>query len=377
MSIRPFVNKLKMNIRKSVLYCWIIFLFFHVDSLKAQEKPVRIAIAGMTHGHVGWILKRKALGDVELVGLAEPNEDLAKRLINQYKLDPKLWYSDLDQMLEEVKPEAVCAFGSVYEHLMVVEKCAPLGIHVMVEKPLAVNIEHAKKMKALTDKYSIHLLTNYETSWYASNHKIHKLTSEGLIGEIRKIVIHDGHSGPIEIGVGQEFLDWLTDPKLNGGGAIIDFGCYGANLSTWLMSNQRPVSVTAVTQQIKPNMYPNVDDEATIIVEYPHSQAIIQASWNWPFNRKDIEVYGTKGQLIASDGSTLQQKLRGADEKTETLPPLPNPGNDPFAYLASVINGKTNPSGGLYSLENNMIVMEILSAAVRSAKERKTIFLEK
>ncbi len=366
-----------MIIRKYVLYCWVIFLFFHVNPLKAQDKPIRIAIAGMTHGHVGWILKRKALGDVELVGLAEPNEALAKRLINQYKLDPKLWYSNLDQLLEEVKPEAVCAFGSVFEHLMVVEKCAPLGIHVMVEKPLAVNIEHAKKMKAFADKYSIHLLINYETSWYASNHKIHKLTSEGVIGEIRKIVIHDGHSGPIEIGVGPEFLAWLTDPKLNGGGAIIDFGCYGANLSTWLMNNQRPVSVTAVTQQIKPKMYPNVDDEATIIVEYPNAQAIIQASWNWPFSRKDIEVYGVKGQLIAPDGSTLRQKIAGTAEKIENLPPLPNPGNDPFAYLASVINGKTVPSGGLYSLENNMIVMEILSAAVQSAKERKTIFLQR
>ncbi len=365
-----------MIIKKFILYCWAIILVFSTNPLKAQDKPIRIAIAGMTHGHVGWILKRKALGDVELVGLAEPNEAYAKRLISQFNLDPNLWFSDLDQMLEEVKPTAVCAFGSVFDHLMVVEKCAPLGIHVMVEKPLAVNIAHAKKMKSLAEKYNIHLLTNYETSWYASNHKIHKITSDGTIGEIRKIVIHDGHSGPKEIGVGPEFLEWLTDPVLNGGGAIIDFGCYGANLSTWIMNNQRPVSITAVTQQMKPDIYPNVDDEATIIVEYPHTQAIIQASWNWPFNRKDIEVYGVNGQLIAPNGSTLQMKLSGDEETIETLTSLPNPGNDPFAYLASVVNGETDPSGGLYSLENNMIVMEILSAAVESAKERKTIFFK-
>ena len=93
-----------------------------------------------------------------------------------------------------------------------------------------------------------------------------------------------------------EFLSWLTDPEKNGAGALFDFGCYGANLMTWLMNNQRPTSVTAVTQTIKPNIYKQVDDEATIIMEYPSAQAIIQASWNWPYSRKDMEIYGKTGQ---------------------------------------------------------------------------------
>ena len=360
---------------KARVFCILVILqFFHFEVSQAQDKPVRIAVVGMTHGHVGWILSREKKGDIELVGLVEPNEDLAKRLIDQHKLDIDLWYGDFDRMLKEVKPEAVCAFGSIYEHLMVVEKCAPLGIHVMVEKPLAVSMEHANRMKALADTHGIHLLTNYETSWYASNHKIHELTSEGNIGEIKKIVVHDGHSGPIEIGCSKEFLAWLTDPIQNGGGAVIDFGCYGANLSTWLMNNQQPVSVTAVTQQIKPHMYPEVDDEATIIVEYPSAQTIIQASWNWPFIRKDMEVYGQRGKLLAPDGRTLKRKLIGADEETFNLPTLQNSQDDPFAYFALVIHGKADSSEGLYSLKNNMIVVEILSSAIRSAKEGKTIY---
>ncbi len=77
----------------------------------------------------------------------------------------------------------------------------------------------------------------------------------GRIGDIRKIVVHDGHNGPKEINVQPEFLNWLVDPKLNGGGALFDFGCYGADLATWLMDGQRPLSVTAVTQQLKPEIY--------------------------------------------------------------------------------------------------------------------------
>ena len=354
----------------------IVVLFLYINPAFAQEKPIRVAVAGMTHGHVSWILRRQNPGDIELVGLAEPNEELAKRLISQHKLDSELWLADLETMLEKVKPEAVCAFGSIYEHLEVVEKCAPLGIHVMVEKPLAVSMDHAHKMNALAAEHNIYLLTNYETTWYPSNHKIHELTIAGAIGELRKIVVHDGHEGPIEIGCSKEFLGWLTDPVMNGGGAVIDFGCYGANLATWLMDNQRPVSVTAVTQQIKPNLYPNVDDEATIILEYPNAQAIIQASWNWPFSRKDIEVYGQTGYLLGPNGNTLVTRIDKEKEVSTHLNAFQKPNNDPFAYLASVIRGNTDAQGSLSSLQNNMIVVEILSTAIQSAKEGRTIYLK-
>jgi predicted dehydrogenase len=55
------------------------------------------------------------------------------------------------------------------------------------------------------------------------------------LGGIRKIVVRRP-SRPEEINVQPEFLEWLTDPKLDGGGALFDFGCYGADLSTWLMN---------------------------------------------------------------------------------------------------------------------------------------------
>ncbi len=106
------------------------------------------------------------------------------------------------------------------------------------------------------------------------------------------MVAMDGHQGPQEIHVQPEFFAWLTDPVKNGAGAMFDFGCYGANLMTWLMDNQRPLKVTALAQTHKPQIYPRVDDDATILVQYPRPQGVIEASWDWPFNRKDLEVYG-------------------------------------------------------------------------------------
>jgi predicted dehydrogenase len=270
------------------------------------------------------------------------------------------------------------AFGSIFDHCAVVEACAPRGVHVMVEKPLAVNPAHADRMATLARQHGIHLLTNYETTWYASNHAAYAMTrDEKRVGEIRKVVVHDGHWGPQEIGCSADFLAWLTDPVLNGGGALIDFGCYGANLMTWLMGNVAPQTVTAVTQQIKPDIYPNVDDEATVILTYPEAQCIIQASWNWPYHRKDLEIYGKTGYLHAVDRQTLRLRENvKSQEQTITLPAQLPPHDDPFAYLAAVVQGEvTVTANDLSSLENNLIVVRILDAARTSAQQGKTISL--
>ncbi len=354
----------------------LIIIALITTAVHAQsKKPFRIAVAGLTHTHVHWILDRADDGDIEIVGISEANSDLAKRFLGQHNLPMSLVYPTLSEMLSKTKPEAVAAFGSIYEHLEVVKTCAPLGIHVMVEKPLAVSMEHAKEMAALAKKHKIHLLTNYETTWYASNYEAKKLLPS--MGELRKVVVHDGHQGPKEIGCNAEFLEWLTDPKLNGGGALTDFGCYGANLLTWLMNGQKPESIFAVTQQIKPDVYPKVEDEATIIVTYPKAQGIIQASWNWPYNRKDMEVYARNGFMVADKNGLMIKPNPEVEMLKAVVPLLSSPYNDPFAYFAAVVRGeiKMQPSD-LSALENNLIVVEILDAARKSAKEGQRIYLK-
>ncbi|GAB5409301.1 MAG: Gfo/Idh/MocA family oxidoreductase [Balneolaceae bacterium] len=357
---------------------FITLVFFSTVQAQELENPLRVGVVGLTHTHVHWILGRPDLGDIEIVGIVEPNIELAQRYSVQHGYSMELVFGTLEEMIERTKPEAVTAFGTIYEHLEIVEIAAPLGIHVMVEKPLAVSLDHAKKMKALANKYDIHLLTNYETTWYPTNHEVYNMTHNGELGKLRKIVVHDGHKGPFEIGVNSEFLEWLTDPIQNGGGALTDFGCYGANLVTWLSKGERPESVFAVTQTIKPEIYPNVDDEATIILTYPDKQAIIQASWNWPIPRKDMEVYGSTGFVIAEDRTNISYQLsENSYLEKRRLEERTYPFNDPFALFAAVIRDETTlPPFSLSSLENNMIVMEILEAAKESAENGKRIYLD-
>jgi predicted dehydrogenase len=348
------------------------------SEVKAQT-PIRLAIAGLTHGHSAFILGRKDKSDFKLVGIYEPDKGLALRYAKTYNFNPKLIYNNLKNMLDSVKPEAVVAFGSIYEHMSVVEACAPRGIHVMVEKPLATNVEHAIKMAELADKYHIFLLTDYETSWYPSTAKAYQLVNDSnFVGNIKKVVIHDGHQGPKEIGVGKEFLDWLTDPVQNGGGALIDFGCYGANLMTYLKKGMAPISVTAVTRHFKPDIYPKVDDEATIIVSYRDAQCIIQASWNWPFGRKDMEIYGETGYIITVNNSLMRLRKTGMNSEHSTNVTSKDIAvyEDPFSYFGDVIKGKIKMKASEpYSLENNILVVKILSAARESAETGKTVIL--
>lgn len=365
----------------TVVFCCFLVLggvLLATTSARAQPEghepgppPVRVVVIGATHAHVHWILGQagRDRGDFVLVGLYEPDADLAGRLLRQHRLDPAIHFTDLDAMFEQTDPEAACLFGSIFDHRDHGVFAAEHGVHVMVEKPLAVNIEHARAMADAAERNGVHLLTNYETTWYPSNHAVQAMAQQGVLGELRRIVVHMGHQGPREIGCNEEFLAWLTDPVLNGGGAVTDFGCYGANLATWLMDGQRPVAVTAVTQQIKPDVYPNVDDEATILIEYPEAIAVVQASWNWTVSRKDIAVYGTADyvQTVGGDGTRLGD-LGGAADDAERHPALESPGHDPFAYLAAVVRGEIEPDG-LTGLENNLLVVEILDAARRSAAE--------
>jgi glucose-fructose oxidoreductase len=341
-----------------------------------DRKPLRVAIVGLVHGHVagflGPALKRH---DIQIVGIAEPDQELAHRYGNEFKLDSQLLYSDMEYMLTAAHPQAVLVYTDTRAHRRVVEAAARHRIPVMMEKPLAVSVEDALAMKQAAEAAHIPLLVNYETTWYPSNTAVYRLVSDGALGEIRKVVVHDGHRGPKEIGVSPEFVSWLTDPARNGAGALFDFGCYGADLLTWLMKGAIPSTVTAVTQQLKPEIYPLVDDEATIILTYPKAQAILQASWNWPFDRKDMEVYGETGQAITLRRDAVRVRRSGDnEERQESASPLTAPYNDSISYLVAVVAEQISPVG-LSALDTNIAVIRILDAARESARTGRTIRL--
>jgi glucose-fructose oxidoreductase len=340
--------------------------------------PLRVAMAGLAHGHAdGFFVRVKNRHDVQIVGVAEPDRKLFDRYAAKFALDPNLYHADLDEMVTAIHPQAVLVYTNTYDHRRAVEICAKHGVPVMMEKPLAISMQDGRAIERAARAAKITVLVNYETTWYRSNHAAYDLVQQNAIGEIRKVVVHDGHQGPAKINVPPEFLAWLNDPKLGGDGALFDFGCYGADLMTWLMDGHRPDTVTAVTQHLQPSVYPHVDDEATVILTYPKAQAILQASWNWPFDRKDMEVYGETGYALTVRHNDLRVRLpKNEEEELDASKPVPAPLDDPLSYLRAVVLDGLKPEGPS-SLETNLVVTEILDAARRSAASGKTIRLEK
>ena len=344
----------------------------------AANVPIRVVIVGLVHDHARGLFGPLSKNtNVQLVGVAEPDKALQDKYAALFHLDSKLFYTDMNEMMDKLHPDAVLVYTDIQDHRKVIEAAAQRGINSMVEKPLATNISDALAIRKAAREHHVEVLVNYETTWYSSNTEAIHEVNEGKLGTIRRVVVHDGHEGPKEIGVSSDFLNWLTDPVKNGAGAMFDFGCYGADLMTLIMHGETPVSVTAVALTDKPDIYPKVDDDATIIVRYQGAEAVLQPSWAWSFARKDMEVYGTKGYLVTEASSHARARYVG--EKTESeisVPPLADGEQDSLDYLAGVLRGQIHPDGDLSSLKTNMVVMQILDAAHQSAKEGRTIDLK-
>ncbi|RXH58604.1 Gfo/Idh/MocA family protein [Granulicella sibirica] len=341
----------------------------------AADTPIRVAIVGLVHGHVkGFLHALPKDPNAKLVAIVEPDTALAAQYKSQYGLDQALFYTDLETMLNAQHPDAVLVYTTIKDHRRVIEAAAKHNISSMVEKPLTTTMEDALAIRAAAREHHVQVLVNYETTWYSSNNDVEDQVAAGKLGAIRKVVVHDGHEGPKEIGVGPEWLPWLTDPKLNGAGALFDFGCYGADLLTVMMHGQAPLSVTAVAQTDKPGIYPHVDDDATVIIRYPGLQGVLMPSWNWSFARKDMEVYGVDGYAITVGPDQLRTRYKG--QKTETPSPakaLPVNRQGSLAYLAAVLHGEIKPDGDLSALDTNMVVMQILTTARESVESGHTV----
>ncbi len=346
---------------------------------QTSDAQLRVAIVGLVHDHVaGFLAQLPNHTNVELVGIAEPDRALRAKYAKKYGLAESLFFNDEAKLIEARHPQAVLAYTSIADHRKVIEVAAGYGVSAMVEKPLTISLEDALAIRKVAREKHIQVLVNYETTWYTSNTAAYEAVRRGELGDVRKVVVHDGHEGPREIGVSADFGKWLTDPVQNGAGALYDFGCYGVDLMTWLMQGETPLSVTAVVNHDKPQIYPKVDDDSTIVLQYPHAQAVVMGSWNWPFSRKDMEVYGATGYAITIGPDKVRTRHAHEDtERVATAPELAEDESNSLSYLSAVLSGKLKAQGDLSALDTNVTVMQILDAARESARTGKTVRLTK
>ena len=170
----------------------VVVAFMSSIIISNGQQLLRVGIAGLSHDHVNGIMQQYKRGEVIIAGIAEGDEQLAERYKQKFQLPDSLFFKSLTDLLNHKKPDVVLAYNPISEHLNVVEICAPKGISVMVEKPLATTVKQAERMVALAAQYHIQVLTNYETTWYGSNQQMYEITHEqNSIGDIRKMIVYD------------------------------------------------------------------------------------------------------------------------------------------------------------------------------------------
>ncbi len=370
---------------KTSRFTFLLCLVATLATAAESPAPLRVGIIGLVHGHVAGFLNGGALvpaggaihrPDIQIVGVVESDDQLFQSYAARYHWSPDMHFRSIDDLAAKAHPQAALVFTSTYGHTEAVEQCAAHGIHVMMEKPMAVSYKDALAMADAARRGHVHVLVDYETSWYPSNKAAFDLLKGGALGPITKAVVRDGHEGPVKIHVSQEFGKWLTDPKENGAGALYDFGCYGADLMTWLMNGEAPLSVSAITKHLQPDLYPKVDDESDVLVNYKNAVAILQGSWSWPFAVKDMDLYGATGYAKTVASGEINTRRAGEKEGTiSKAAPLTAPYDDPLHYLEAVIRGDIEEGNDVSSLKTNLIVSEILDAARRSAETGQIVKL--
>src|SRR5215469_16633695 len=359
----------------------LLFLFAVNVSTASPQLPdpkTRIAIVGLDHDHVWGLLKDLAAEpDAELIAIADSHPELVTKAKSQVSANVK-FYTDYIPMLDEAKPDAVIATTENDRHLEILRECAKRHIHYSTEKPMATNAADAREMERLAEQAGIKLMVNYWNLWVPSSYELVRRVKAGEIGPVQKIVVQYGHNGPKEIGVSKEFGDWLYDPVRNGGGAIMDFGCYGAEWALWVKG--RPTSVYATTRKLKIDQHNRVDDDATLTLNYPDSTAVIEASWDWPYSMDRVYVFGSKGGLLATRDELISRspsenhREPSPDGSPAPLSALPHGKSNPIAYLLSQIHSN-DPVEDPLSGQLNVQVIEILDAARESARTGRAVEL--
>lgn len=362
-----------------ILQCLAASVPMLYAQVNAADRKTKLAIVGLDHDHVWGLLKDLTEEpNAELVAIADGHPELVDRAKTKVPANVK-FYSDFVKMLDEMKPDGIIVTTENDRHLEILRECAKRHINYSTEKPLATTAADAREMERLANQAGIKVMVNYWNVWVAPTHELYHRVKDNQVGPIEKIIVQYGHQGPKEIGVSKYFGDWLYDPVKNGGGAIMDFGCYGAEWAVWLKG--RPSRVSAVTQKLKVAQHNSVDDDATVILDYPDGQAIIEASWDWPYSMGQVEVFGPRGSLLATRNDLFFRSPTdnvakvGLEGERVALDPPPRVTSNPISYFVDCIRNN-KPIEDPLSMKLNVQVIEILDAARESARTGKQQVLD-
>lgn len=333
---------------------------------------LNMAVVGLVHDHIwGTLDHLREDGRGVLVAVADENEPLRRRVVEEY--GARNAYAGIADLLERETVDAIVCGSENNRHAEVVEAAAARGVHIMVEKPMAATYAQARRMLEAAERAAIMLMINWPTAWNRSVVLALALVQQGRIGRPSYVKYHAGHNGPREIGCSEYFWRWLYDAEKNGPGALMDYCCYGANLSCTLLGKPRSVA-GAGGRFVKEYDIPL--DNAVLLLQYAKAVGVAEGSWTQVGHPPHYElvVMGSEGSVVTSptgDYVTLVAPEAPHGQRVEA-PALPQGRHNEAAYFLSCIRERTPPAG-MVGPHLCCDTQEVLEAGARAIMEQRVV----
>lgn len=356
-----------------------------------KRKKWRLAGINFDHFHMGDLLRYASEHPgVEIVGISDEQPERTEEAIRKLGIPRDRVFTDYRECMEKAKPEIVILCPAASKHGEWVRKIAPYGAHIMVEKPFAASLKEADAMVRAMPRDSV-LMINWPLQWVASHRKSYEIVASGAIGEVLNVWHSGGNRGPLWHGADKDEKtpeqvarekphSWFYK-KAHGGGSLLDYLGYGTTLGTWYQGGRRPLEVTAVVDE-PPGL--EVDEHSIVVARYAHGLSKFETRWGtftdpWtiqPQPRCGFIIAGTDGTVSSYDYDDFVtvQTRRKPKPHPIAAPPPKAPNQNPVQYLVDRLN-RGLPLEGPVSLPISRIGQEIVDAAVRSARTKRTVRL--
>ena len=330
-----------------------------------MPKNYRIGFASLVHDHVwGDLYHWQAQPNVTLVAVGDANPELRDKASGDFGMAAyDSWEAMLAAVGDDLDIVHVAAPNNV--HADIVEVCAAKGLHVVVEKPMAATLDQAQRMVRAMDAAGTTLMINWPTAWHPAIQEMERRLLAGDIGAIRYFRYRSAHNGPREIGCSPYFVEWLYDTEKEGGGAFMDYCCYGAAMCSRFLG--RPEKVTGMRAVLAKD-YPLADDSGMIGMQYPHAFGVAEASWAQPtsYLGPNPIAYGSEGAIGVEGDDSVILLRPGKASVAIAAPPTEAPRRNAPEYLLHCLETGEKMEGVCAALVS-LVAQEILEAGLRAA----------
>ena len=274
------------------------------------NRKLRYGMVGGGPGAFIGAVHRKAAaldGEIELVaGAFSSDPEKSRQMGTVLHLDPRRVYRSYEEMAEKeaaLPPEERIDFVAIvtpnHLHYPIAKTFIEAGFHVVCDKPLTTTLEEAEALCRLVAQHKVLFALTHNYSGYPMVKQARAMVQEGLLGEIRKIVVEYPQgwlATPLEQ-TGQKQAAWRTDPKMAGAGALGDIGSHADHLARYITGLELDRLCADVTTFVPGR---KVEDDANLLVHYQNgARGILYASQVsvGEENNLRIRIYGEKAAL--------------------------------------------------------------------------------